>query len=106
MSLDENKRLTLDSILKLFNKNDEIWNDLMNLNISDTWINIYNGTIANEKYKYNQSYTLVVDRGDIYITNWRYLGEEKFYQFQDKYSYKKLKSAIKNFIKLQKKEEK
>lgn len=97
------QQLTLDTILNLFEKKDAIWNDLLNIRISGTWITMINTTINNKPYKYNQNYTLVVDRGDIFINNWNLLGEDKYYDFQDRYTYKNLKSAIKNLIKLNKK---
>lgn len=92
--------MNLDEILNMFKKDDPIYNHILNLKVDDTWIILFDTVLMNKKYSYNQNYTLVVDRGDIYITNWEHLDTDKFYKFQDKYTYKNMKSAIKAFIKL------
>ena len=94
--------VNLDVILNKFNRDDLIFNDLLNIRISGDWVDMIDSTINNKEYIYNQDYTLVIEDNQFYINNWLLHGTDKFYNFQDKYTYKNFKSAIKKFIELNK----
>ena len=92
-------------ILSLFDNDNEeestILDHLYNCRFDGFWMTSCNSYNNNERVTYNQNYVLSFDQNDIFITNFDLMNyENKFYKFQDKYTFKSVKAAIKAFIKL------
>lgn len=97
--------VSLGYFISLFNNNIEeeskTLDHLYNCRFDGFWLTSCNSWNNNVKVEYNQNFILHIDNKEIFIINIDLMDkEDKFYAFQDRYTFKSLKPAIKKFIKL------